>query len=142
MIVYTASLDGVTPERLRGFFEGWTNPPSAETHLRLLRGSDHVVLARDGGEGDVVGFVTALTDGVLGAFIPLLEVLPAHRGQGIGTALMERMLARLDDLCGVDLLCDPELQPFYARLGLTPATGMSLRRYEYQAGRPAPPAEG
>ena len=67
---------------------------------------------------------------------PHLEVLPAYQGRGIGSELVRRMLARLDDLYMVDLVCDPELQPFYARLGLRPAAAMVLRRYERQALRP------
>jgi GNAT superfamily N-acetyltransferase len=138
VIVYTDSLDGLTPDRLSGFWVGWPTPPTAETHLRLLRGSDHVVLALDDATGDVVGFVTALSDGVLSAYIPFLEVRPTHHGRGIGTELMRRMLARLDGLYMVDLLCDPELQPFYARVGMSPYTGMLLRNRDRQAGTPPP----
>jgi ribosomal protein S18 acetylase RimI-like enzyme len=121
---------------LEGFFEGWPNPPTPETHLRLLEQSDEVILAVDGVSGEVVGFITAISDGVLAAYIPLLEVRPAYRGQGIGTALVRRMLDRLDDLYMVDLLCDPALQPFYAALGMRPATGMMVRNYEQQSGAP------
>jgi ribosomal protein S18 acetylase RimI-like enzyme len=134
MIVYTDSLDGITPERLRGFFVGWPNPPSPATHRRILAGSAHVILALDGVVGPVVGFITAISDGVLTAYIPLLEVLPAYQGRGIGSELVRRLLERLEGLYAVDLLCDPDVQPFYARLGLRPASGMLLRRYERQAG--------
>ena len=34
MIRYAKSTDGVTPEQLGGFFEGWPSPPSPGTHLR------------------------------------------------------------------------------------------------------------
>jgi GNAT superfamily N-acetyltransferase len=135
VIVYTGSLEGITADALRGgFFVGWPDPPSAETHLRLLRGSDHRVLAVDDETGSVVGFVTAISDGLLCAYIPLLEVLPMHQGRGIGTELMRRMLDTLRGLYAVDLLCDPELQPFYACLGMRPATGMMVRNYGRQSG--------
>jgi ribosomal protein S18 acetylase RimI-like enzyme len=116
MIEYTDSLDGVETAHLDGFFVGWPSPPSNETFLALLRGSAHVVLARS--RDDVVGFVTAVSDGVLSAYIPLLEVRPDHHGRGIGTELMRRMLAKLDSLYMVDLCCDADLEPFYRRLGL------------------------
>lgn len=135
-IVYRESADGIIPAQLGGFFEGWPNPPSAETHLRLLRGSDVVILALDEDANAVVGFITAVTDGVLTAFIPLLEVLAAYRGQGIGQQLTRRLLARLADYYAVDLLCDPALQPFYWALDMQPATGMCVRRYAFQSGRP------
>ncbi len=128
MIYYTGSLDGIETRHLSGFFVGWPHPPSPETHLRLLRGSDHVVLAILLETDQVVGFVTALSDGVLSGFIPLLEVLPAYQSQGIGQALMTRMLDRLGHLSNVDLLCDPDVAPFYERLGMRPCGGMVLRR--------------
>lgn len=128
MVIYRTSLEGITPDALRGgFFVGWPNAPTAETHLRLLQGSDYVVLAYDEESGAVVGFITAISDGVLSAYIPLLEVLPAHQHRGIGAELVRRMLAQLSHLYMVDLPCDPDLQPFYARLALRPSTGMPQR---------------
>ena len=138
MIAYTDSLDGISSDRLGGFFEGWPNPPSAETHLRILRGSDEVVLAIDKGSGDVVGFATAITDGALSAFVPLLEVLPAYRGQGIGWELVRRMLGKLDAFYSIDLACDEGTVSFYERLGMRPGVRMSLRNYDRQAGEASP----
>ncbi|MBA2682288.1 MAG: GNAT family N-acetyltransferase, partial [Ktedonobacteraceae bacterium] len=77
---------------------------------------------------------TAITDHVLCAYIPLLEVLPSYQGQGIGTELVRRMLEKLNNIYMVDLLCDPDLQPFYARAGMQPTTGMLLRNYRQQSG--------
>lgn len=131
MIQYTDSLEGIDAGWLEGFFVGWPNPPSAARHLDLLRGSAHVWLALDGGR--VVGFVNALSDGVLSAFIPLLEVLPSHQRRGIGAELARRMLATLGGLYAIDLLCDPEVQPFYAALGMRPAAGMLVRNYDRQS---------
>ena len=140
MIAYLESADGVTADELRGgFWVGWPNPPSAETHLRLLRGSDHVVLALDEATGQVVGFITAISDSVLAAYIPLLEVLPAYQDRGIGGELARRMLARLRDLYMVDLLCDESLQPFYERFGMRRASAMTLRNYDRQSGAPKQP---
>lgn len=129
MIAYVESAEDVRAEELHGFFVGWTAVPSAEQHLAILRGSDHVVLARDGER--VVGFVTAISDGVVSAFIPLLEVVPEYQGQGVGTELMRRMLAKLERLYMVDLCCDAALEPFYTRLGMrTWDRGMGFRRPE------------
>ncbi len=134
-INYTSSLDGVTPERLQGFFVGWPNPPSPATHLEILRGSDEVVLAIDERSGDVVGFITATTDRVISAFIPHLEVLPKFQGNGIGSELVRRMLRKLERFYSIDLMCDPDVQPFYERLGLRPYSGMVMRRFENQSGQ-------
>ena len=133
MIRYTDSLAGITPEQLKGgFFVGWSNPPDAETHLHILQGSYKVWLALD--DERVVGFITAISDGVLTAFIPLLEVLEDYQTQGVGSELTRRMLNSLDHLYSVDLMCDDDVQPFYERLGLTPYTGMIYRNYNRQSG--------
>ena len=135
-IRYTDSIDGISPSQLRGFFVGWPNPPSPETHLRLLGGSSHVVLAVDDATGDVIGFVSAISDGVLAAFIPFLEVLPSYQSLGIGSELMRRILADLRRLYAADLLCDIELQSYYERFGMRRASGMLLRNYDRQSGGP------
>jgi GNAT superfamily N-acetyltransferase len=116
VIEYTTSLDDVTPDQLEGFFVGWPSPPSHGKHLELLEGSAHVVLAKDGAR--VVGFVTAISDGVLSAYVPLLEVLPEYQGHGIGTELVRRLLDRLANLYMVDVICDEDVVPFYERFGL------------------------
>ena len=134
MINYTFTTEGISPEQLKGFFDGWLNPVSPETHLRLLRNSDEIVLAIDRETKRVVGFITAITDHVLSAYIPLLEVLPEYRGQGIGKELVDSMLERLGDLYMIDLICDQELQAFYAKRGMREATGMIMRNYDNQSG--------
>ncbi len=135
MISYTDSLARISAGNLGGFFVGWPNPPSPEIHLKLLENSEQVVLALDEETGKAVGFITAISDGILSAYIPLLEVLPAYRGKGIGQELVRRMLAKLSGSYMVDVICDPEAQPFYERLGMKKGTGMMLRNYQNQAGK-------
>lgn len=133
-VTYTTSLEGVESSQLEGFFQGWENPPSPETHLRILKGSDRVVLAKDGDR--IVGFVTAITDQVLSAYIPLLEVLPDYQNQGIGRQLAMEMLEQLREFYSVDLTCDPELRAFYTELGMRALTAMAHRNYDNQSGLP------
>jgi GNAT superfamily N-acetyltransferase len=129
VIAYSDTAAEVVPDDLAGFFVGWPSPPTLDRRLELLRRSDAVSLAYD--ERSLVGFATAITDGVLAAFIPFLEVLPSHHRQGIGTRLIERLLAQLDDLYMVDVVCDAPLEPFYARLGFTTLDrAMGIRRRE------------
>jgi GNAT superfamily N-acetyltransferase len=132
MIRYTDRLDAVGPNHLQGFFTGWPDPPSPSTHLRILQGSDHFLLAIDSDTGDVVGFVTAITDGISCAYLPHLEVRPDHRGRGVGTELVRGMLERLDNLYMIDLVCDENLRPFYERLGFQPSQAMIVRNYSRQ----------
>ena len=96
MIAYQLNLTGISAAQLEGFFVGWPDPPSPDTHLRILENSAHVVLALEGGR--VIGFVSAISDGVLSAYISLLEVLPDHQGRGAGRELMIRMNALLEGL--------------------------------------------
>jgi ribosomal protein S18 acetylase RimI-like enzyme len=131
VIEYTDSLEHVELGQLQGFFVDWPTPPSPERHLQLLKGSAAVVLARESDDRRVVGFVTAISDGVLSAYIPLLEVLPAYQGQGIGTELMRRILGELESVYMIDLCCDAGLEPFYLRLGFQRLErGMGIRNYE------------
>ncbi|MBE4907779.1 GNAT family N-acetyltransferase [Bacillus luteolus] len=132
-MIYTTSLDSISSEMLTGFFDGWPNPPSQEKHFQLLKNSYKVVLALD--DKQVVGFITAISDGVLSAYIPLLEVLPAYKNKGIGKELVRRMFEELQDHYMIDLICDDELQPYYEKFGMKKAKGMVVRNYEFQSGR-------
>lgn len=130
MIEYTDNLDGIVPEKLIGFFVGWVIPLDPETHLKILKGSSSVVLAIDSDTGKVVGFITAISDGVFSAYIPLMEVIPAYKGQDIGTKLMNFMLQKLGKLEMIDLSCDDDLIPFYERFGMMKGNAMMLRRHD------------
>lgn len=134
-IIFQDKLVGLDCEQLSGgFFDGWPNPPSTSTFLKLLEQSYAVELAVDEDTGRVVGFIQAISDGVLSAYIPLLEVLPEYKNQLIGSRLVQRMLQRLEGLYMIDLLCDAEVQQFYEKHGMRRSTGMSIRRYSNQAG--------
>ena len=127
-VVFSTDVAGLSLEQLRGgYFEDWAAPWPPERHLAHLRGAEAVELAIDPATGEVVGFVSAIGDGGNVAFISLLEVLPAWRGQGVGGELMRRMLARLGDRYAIDLGCDEGLVPFYEGFGLTPGRSMVWR---------------
>ena len=126
-IRYTDDLDGLSAADLAGFWEGWPTPPSAARHLRALRGSEVAILAVDDATGRVVGFVTAVGDGELAAFLPFLEVLPEYRGRGIGRELVRRVVEALGGRYAIDLVCDDDLVPYYERLGFTRLTAMAIR---------------
>ncbi|MGJ3243271.1 MAG: GNAT family N-acetyltransferase [Opitutales bacterium] len=139
-ITYGDQLDRIRTDQLTGFFVGWAVRHAPEKHLAILRNSSHVWLAWDTEADRVVGFVTALTDGMQAAFIPMLEVLPAWQHRGIGSELMRRMLATLGTLPAIDLTCDPAFQPFYEKLGMQRSVGMVIRHYPTQRQPNATPA--
>jgi ribosomal protein S18 acetylase RimI-like enzyme len=129
MIEYQETTDGIKPEMLQGFFVGWKSPHTPKTHLEILQKSAFVVLALDTNTGKVVGFITAISDLVQAAFIPLLEVLPEYQNRGIGKKLVTRMLEKLKHIYAIDLMCDENLQGFYQKLGMIPSVGMVIRNY-------------
>ena len=141
MITYRHTLEDITPDQLGGFFDGWSNPPSKEIHFNLLRNSDEVILAIEEDSEKVVGFITAITDGVLSAYIPFIEVLKNYRGEGIGKKLFRLMIDRLAEYYMIDLLCDEDLQEFYEKLGMIRAKGMMIRNYGRQSGERASDTE-
>lgn len=126
MISYSLSLKSVAEEDLDGFCVGWAKPLTGSKLRRVLAASYKTVLAYH--EGQLVGFVNAISDGLLTAYIPLLEVRPRYQGQGIGTELVRRMLDELKHLYMVDLCCDEALTAYYGRLGMQPARGMIVRQ--------------
>jgi ribosomal protein S18 acetylase RimI-like enzyme len=131
-----SALDGITPDDLAGgFFVGWPSPPTPPTHLRILHGSRAVALAIDDTTKNVVGFATALGDGVLTAYIPLLEVLPDYQGLGLGTKLVESLIHELSPCYMIDVCCDDDVVPFYERLNFAQSNSMLRRDYSAQAGR-------
>lgn len=78
----------------------------------------------------VIGFITAITDKTLAAYIPFLEVLPEFQNKGVGKELVLQMLKILKDYYMIDLLCDTKVQSFYEKLGMNKATGMMIRNYK------------
>ena len=135
MIIYADTIRGLTPDRLEGFFVNWKKTPSPEKHLRLLKKSDYILLAIDDRSNRVVGFITAISDTILSAYIPFLEVLPEYQHRGIGSKLVRLMLNRLKEHYMLDLTCDPGMQGFYRKFGLIPSTGMMRRSYDHQSGK-------
>jgi len=129
-VTYTDSIGNLTTDQLEGFFDDWPTRPDEEAHIRILVGSYKLWLAMDGRQ--CVGRINAISDGVFYAYIPLLEVLPAYRGKGIGRELIERMLKSLSSMYAIDLQCDESLESYYHHLGFLSTIGMSIRNYEHQ----------
>lgn len=134
MMIYNNSIDGISSDMLEGFFVDWPNPPNQQTHLKLLEKSSKVIIAMDDSTNQVVGFITAISDGVLSAYIPFLEVLPAYKNLSIGKELVNRMIKELDDIYMIDLCCDDDLVPYYDTFGMMKTSGMILRNYKMQSG--------
>lgn len=101
----------------------------------MLASCDYRIIAIDSTTQRVVGFINAVTDKVLSAYIPLLEVLPQYQRKGIGQELVRRMLEELKDFYMIDLCCDEKLKSYYEKAGMTSVRGMVKRNYSKQSGR-------
>lgn len=91
MITYSNEAGTVCAEDvIDGLFAGWPHPPTAQQLIDVMDNSYARVWAFS--DGRVIGYVNALSDGILTAFIPWLEVHPDYQGQGIGSELLRRIL--------------------------------------------------
>lgn len=122
---YFTENDHITPKMISGFFVGWPSAPTPEKLIEVMGGSYRRVWAVR--QGQVVGYINAISDGVLNAFIPWLEVHPSHQRQGIGAELVRRVVVELEGMYAIDLCCDTELFPYYEKLGFTTFGGAGLR---------------
>ncbi|CAM3422330.1 MULTISPECIES: GNAT family N-acetyltransferase [Saccharibacillus] len=69
----------------------------------------------------LVGFCRAVSDGVYRAYVEDVVVLGAHRGQGIGRQMMDKMLHELVGIEVVSLFCSAKLSDYYERSGFKPS---------------------
>lgn len=119
-----------------GFFAGWPEKPSEEVLRKSIEGATYVVLAIDAHKNKLIGYITALSDGVLAAYIPFLEVEASYQGRGIGATLVKKMIGQVGHLYMVDLICDKEIAGFYqsTETGFESWHGMIRRNYRNQSG--------
>lgn len=110
----------ISPARLADLREavGWNR---IETDLAdpRMRNAFHLCAF----EGDrLVGYAAVVSNGVTDAYIQDVMVHPDQQRRGIGSQLMERVLARLQDE-GVYMVSviygEAALQPFYERFGFS-----------------------
>lgn len=133
MITYISNINGLTPEMLQGFFLDWPDSPSPAKHLEILQNSYRRFVALSNGKA--VGFITAISDGAISAYIPFLEVLSEFQHCGIGKELMKLMLDELSDFYMIDLVCDDNMKGFYEKFGMNPISAMGIRNYQKQRGK-------
>ncbi len=74
--------------------------------------------ADEEGKDEQIGFARVISDHATFAYLADVFVLPAHRGKGVATAMLEALAAH-PDLQGLRrwVLFTRDMQPLYARLG-------------------------
>jgi GNAT superfamily N-acetyltransferase len=105
--------------------EWWTRGRTLDATRMMLLHTDKVFGICDKSSGRLVAFARVLSDRAFKAFIFDLIVAVDHRGEGLGTRLIRRIVEH-PDLAAVrdfELACLPELTSYYERLGFTADVG-------------------
>jgi GNAT superfamily N-acetyltransferase len=117
----------IPPAALRTLYDhvAWVRP-ATEAELGAVLAAGPAVGAWNGEE--LVGFVRALSDGHLAAYIEDVMVHERCRHLGVGSVLMTRLLQELDGVAVVTLFCAPGTAPFYQQQGFQPSESVILQR--------------
>jgi predicted GNAT family N-acyltransferase len=120
----------IAPDRVPDLVElmrtaWWMADRTPDDVVQLLEHSDLVVALTH--HERLVGFARVLTDYTYVALILDVIVDESHRGAGLGAALMDAVVdhPRLADVRSLELVCQPDLMPFYRRWGFTDQVGRS-----------------
>ncbi|HEX6682739.1 MAG TPA: GNAT family N-acetyltransferase [Candidatus Limnocylindrales bacterium] len=117
----------VSAEELLPLFRSawWAAGRDLDGVAKMLERSDIVFGLRV--DGRLAGFARVLTDDVYLALVLDVVVVPEFRGTGLGAALMDAIVGhpRIAGVGSVELVCQPELRPFYRRWGFTDEVGRS-----------------
>lgn len=129
--MHVARVETLTDEQKRdlvGLLEttAWAADRGVAGVAAMLARTDVVVGLVDRDADDrLVAFARALTDGTYRAFVYDVVVAEAHRGEGLGAAVVEALLEHelVRDVECVDLYCQSALVDFYERWGFTEDVG-------------------
>jgi GNAT superfamily N-acetyltransferase len=124
--------EGVAADRLTELMElfaseWWTASRTPGDVTAMLAASDLVLALHQRSTGGLVGFARVLTDGVYLAVVLDVIVASEVRGSGAGRMLLDAVVGhpRLAGVRSMELVCQPELVPFYRRWGFTERVGRS-----------------
>ena len=117
----------IPPRSVRELYEhvGWSRPVNEE-ELREVLEAGPAVGAWDGER--LVGFVRALSDGHLAAYIEDVIVHQDYRRGGVGDRLMSRLLTEIKRSANVSLFCERPVARFYERHGFRATSYVLMQR--------------
>jgi GNAT superfamily N-acetyltransferase len=129
--------DAVEPGRIGQLLElyaatWWAPDRSGPDVAKMLAATDLVFALIDRSDDRLVGFARVLTDDTYLAVVLDVVVASEYRERGLGRMLLNAIVAhpRLSAVQSLELVCQPELIPFYRRWGFSDEVGPSrlLRR--------------
>ncbi|MDJ0914943.1 MAG: GNAT family N-acetyltransferase [Desulfobacterales bacterium] len=102
--------------------EGWWTDVQDDPDLvkRIIAGSHAFLVATEG--DDIIGMGRVISDRASDAYIQDLTVKQKFRGSGIGSQIVNRLVARLkaDGLSWIGVVAEKNSADFYAKLGFGP----------------------
>lgn len=106
--------------------EGWWHAPVDTDALLLnLINNSHCFLIAVSDNQDVVAMGRAISDRTSDAYIQDVAVRFDHRKSGLGTAIITRIIKRLqsDGITWIGLISEKDSHSFYQKIGFTPLSG-------------------
>ena len=120
----------VSAEKIASLREavGW-NRMESELRNPLMISYIHIAAYE---EDELIGYIDSISNGVTDAYIQDLMVHPKYQGKGIGTELMNQMIACIKEkhIYMVSVIFEEERKSFYEKFGFYTMLSGQLETYE------------